>query len=140
MRRANLEPGEDFANALRQEKERIREHRGPLCRLTEVGLYSAQLKRYFDLFDRDQFKVYLYEDLVANPVGLLRESFRFLRVDDTFVPDLSARYNVSGIPRSERLQKLFFRGPNSVLSRLWQNTRARNVLALSAATVMARAA
>lgn len=58
------------------------------------------------MFGRDQIGVYLYEDLRADPLSTLRGIFRFLEVDDAFVPGMSVRYNVSGVPRNEAVRVL----------------------------------
>jgi hypothetical protein len=82
---------------------------GVLWHYKQRGLYYAQLRRYFDRFDANQIKVYFYEDFKANSMRLLQDIFRFLGVDETFVPDMSVRYNVSGIPKSKRLYALVSR-------------------------------
>jgi hypothetical protein len=71
------------------------------------GLYARHLKVYFSRFDRAQLAIYLFDDLQADPGGLMRELFRFLEVDDRFVPDTSIRYNASGTPRNRLLRPLF---------------------------------
>ena len=58
-----------------------------------VGFYGAQLARYFDLFDRQQIMIRLYEDLAADPVSLLHDVIAFLDVDPSFAPDISTRHN-----------------------------------------------
>ncbi len=103
-----LEPIEDLGQLVHKE-ETDRRHPWRLQqRYLDVGLYFTYLTRYFDLFDRAQIRVYIYDDLSADPAGVLRDIFRFLRVDDTFVPDLSTQYNVGGVPRS-KVWHLFFR-------------------------------
>lgn len=99
------EPITDFTEALRQEAPRIHDN-WTMGLYIDRGYYYTQLKRYFDKFDRDQIRVYLYEDLQADPVGVMRETFRFLGVDDAFVPDTSIRPNISGMPRSRILHAL----------------------------------
>jgi hypothetical protein len=69
----------------------------------QIGLYHEQLKRYFELFEGDQLKVYLYEDFSSDPYGVLRDIFGFLGVDGTFVPQTPVKYNVSGIPKNRAL-------------------------------------
>ena len=101
--RDGREPIKDFAKALKQEDHRIRDGYAPVWSYRTMGLYFAQLKRYFDTFDRRQVHVYLYEDLKADPVGLTQKIFRVLGVDDSFVPDTTIRYNTSFVPRSRRL-------------------------------------
>lgn len=58
-------------------------------------MYGEQLERYYATFNPDQIKVFLYEDLVQQPVHVLQECYRFLGVDDSFVPDMTIRPNVT---------------------------------------------
>src|SRR5215208_6777123 len=76
-------------------KRRVRGISGPLWYYKQKGFYYAQVKRYFDTFGRDQVGVWLYEDLRNDTIGTLREVFRFLDVDECFVPDASMEYNPS---------------------------------------------
>ena len=118
MVRDSREPLGDFAQALRVEEARIAENWAPVYHYKHRGFYYAQLKRYFDAFDRDRIRVYLYEDLRSDPAGMVQDIFRFLEVDDSFAPDVSARHNVSGIPKSETLQAVYLllRRPNALRS------------------------
>src|SRR5688500_285356 len=59
----------DFAEALRAEEGRIRDNWGPLWHYKRKGFYYAQVRRYLDTFGRDQFRVWLYEDLRAEQIG-----------------------------------------------------------------------
>ncbi len=106
MVRDGREPLTDFAEALREEEARIHDNWEHIWHYKRMGFYHAQLKRYFDTFDRDQIKVYLYGDLKADPVGILQDVYRFLDVDDAFVPDTTLRHNVSGVPKNEALHAL----------------------------------
>ena len=112
MVRSGTEPLTDFAQALREEETGAYQNRS-LQDYVGRGRYYAQLKRYFDAFDRKQLKVYLYEDLTNAPVDTLQDTFRFLGVDDSFVPDVSLRRNVSGYPKYKTLDS-FLRRPSSV--------------------------
>jgi hypothetical protein len=100
MVRDGREPLNDFLEALREEEARINDEWWPDFHYAQVGLYYAQLRRYFDLFERGQIKVYLYEDFKADPRVVLRDIFRFLDVDDTFVPEATIKYNSSGLPKN----------------------------------------
>jgi hypothetical protein len=112
MVRNGSEPLADFAQALRVEesggyqKSKFQDYIGR-------GRYYGQLKRYIDAFGRDQIKVYLYEDLSNAPVDTLQDAFRFLGVDDSFVPDVSLKRNVSGYPKHKTVDKLL-RKPNPI--------------------------
>jgi hypothetical protein len=97
-----------FAEGLAAEPMRRQENWQPLWFYQHRGFYYEQLKRYFDRFDNQQIKVYLYDDLVASTQTVAQDIYRFLDVDDSFVPDLT-RSNVSGIPKRRWLQNLFMK-------------------------------
>ena len=105
MTRRQLEHLSDFAGALREEETRIRGHWSPSWHYKQRGFYCSQLQRYFRLFEPSQVKVWLYEDLNANPVGLVQSICQFLGVDDLFAPNVSTNHNVSGLPKSEILHR-----------------------------------
>lgn len=100
------EPLADFEQALQEEEIRVQNNWRGLWHYKRKGFYYEQLKRYFDLFDKSQIRVYLYEDLNTDPSGTLRDIFHFLGVDESFIPDTSARLNVSGVPRNKALHSL----------------------------------
>jgi hypothetical protein len=60
------------------------------------GKYATNLKKYFDIFKRSQFRIYLFEDLIKKPKWLVRDIFEFLEVDNNFLPDLSKREQIYG--------------------------------------------
>lgn len=93
-----------FHEALAAEEQRIADGWSHHWHYRRRGFYAVQLKRYFDLFRREQLRVFLYEDYVTDPIGFMQDIFRFLDVDDTFVPDMSVRHNESKMPRSRALQ------------------------------------
>jgi hypothetical protein len=103
--RDGQEPLTDFARALQEEETRIRNN-WAFGRYASRGFYHAQLIRYFDAFDRSQIKIYLYEDFRDDPNGVLPDTFRFLGVNEAFVPEMSVRPNVSGVPNNRALHAL----------------------------------
>ena len=109
------EPLIDFALALQAEEQRISQNWEGIWHYTKRGLYSVQLKRYFDVFKPEQIKVYLYEDFKSNPVKILQNIFVFLGVEHTFTPDMSSKYNVSGMPKYPVLNKFMVK-PNALKS------------------------
>jgi hypothetical protein len=108
MVRSGAEPLDDFAQALREEEVGIHKER-TFQDYIGRGLYYNQLKRYFETFPREQVRVYLYEDLSGAPLSTVQDAFRFLEVDDSFVPDVSLRRNVSGHPKYKTLDGLLRR-------------------------------
>jgi hypothetical protein len=101
--RDGYEPITDFAQALAEEEKRINANWEFTWHYKQCGFYYTQLKRYYDRFHQNQIKVYLYEDFNRDSCAVLRDIFRFLGVDETFIPDTSIRYNVSGVPRNKML-------------------------------------
>lgn len=96
----------DFRVALAAEDERVRANWEPMWHYQRMGLYFAQLKRYYDLFDPEQIRVVLYDDFNKRPGDVLRELFGFLEVDDQFEPDTSSRANVSMVPKNATYHRL----------------------------------
>lgn len=98
-----------FEEALAQEESRrLEKKRWPGWHYERVGFYYEQMKRYFDLFDKEQIKIYLYKDLQADSGAVVEDACRFLGVEDTFTPDLTRR-NVSAIPKNMALQNLLIK-------------------------------
>ena len=109
------EPLASFAEALEAEETRMQDKWGSLWYYRQKGFYYAQVRRYFDTYGRDRVGIWLYEDLRDDPVKMLRDVFRFLDVDEGFVPDMAIEHNPSGLPRSRtlylQLRKLTARNP-----------------------------
>jgi hypothetical protein len=103
-----IEPIADFAKALKAEKERIRKNWEWIYHYRNAGFYFRQLKRYTDIFNNRQIKVYLFEDFINNAHGIIRDIFRFLEVDDVFVPDVSRRRMETYKPKSTWLHRSIF--------------------------------
>ncbi|NER98733.1 MAG: sulfotransferase domain-containing protein [Symploca sp. SIO1B1] len=106
--KAGAELNIDFTHALQEEEKRILNNWGFIWRHKTLGFYYPQLKPYFDRFNRNQIRVYLYEDLCNQPVELMQDLFQFLGVDDKFIPDVSSKFNATGIPQNRFLYYLLF--------------------------------
>lgn len=104
--RNGREPLRDFAAALAEEDKRVREGWHPIFHYKTRGFYHAQLSRYADALAEGRLRVYLYDDLRADQFGLMRDLFHFVGVDETFTPDTSTRYNISGVPRNRTVGML----------------------------------
>lgn len=106
----------DFGQALQQEAGRIKQHWSATWHYQQVGLYSEQIKRYFERFDREQIKIYLYEDWQQNPDQILTEICQFLEIDDHFKADMSTKYKMNqkiAIPKSKTVYN-FLTQPNLI--------------------------
>ncbi|MBD3252938.1 hypothetical protein GF386_04355 [Candidatus Pacearchaeota archaeon] len=70
--------------------------------------YYKQLKPYFDLFPRKNIKIIFFEDIQKNPKKSIKETYRFLGVDENFVPpSLYKRVNVSRETTHGPLEKFY---------------------------------
>jgi hypothetical protein len=98
-RMADREPIADFETAFDKEGERKAEQWSPLYHYKDKGYYAKQLERYFTLFPKENIKVLLFEDLVKNPIKATQEVFKFLNIDNSFIPDTTKKVNVSGTPK-----------------------------------------
>ena len=79
--------------------------------MIENGMYGKQLQYYFSLFPREKFHIMFYEDVVADPALLIKNLYKFLGIDDTFVPPTLHRgVNETGAKKIKypRLMKLIY--------------------------------
>jgi len=110
-----------FAEALEAEESRKQANWAPAWQYKSRGFYHRELSPYYTLFDPEQIRVYLFEDLISDPIGLMQEIFRFVGADATFTPDTKVRYNMTGVPRSRILHSLCKRfleaSPDSALKK-----------------------
>lgn len=102
-KRENEEPCRDLLQAIQDKDTRIR---NGWDEYIKPGFYWQHLSRFLEKFSPAQLKIYLYEELNFETLRVVRELYRFLGVDESFVPNISARYNVSGIPRKPLLHAL----------------------------------
>ena len=65
-----------------------------------ANLYADHLRRWYDLFPREQIHAIVFDDFAAKPVDTMREIFRFLEVDPDVPVDVSTKHNRSMAPRS----------------------------------------
>jgi hypothetical protein len=77
----------------------------------EFGMYYEQVKRYFDIFGREQVKVIIFEEFVQHPVQTVNEVLAFLGVNYKVTTTIRGHYNPDSVPRSplSRLVFAFFR-------------------------------
>jgi hypothetical protein len=84
-----IEPHQTFEKALTSDPKRVNDA------YINLGFYSRALDAYDRRFSREQIRIYFYEDLVSSPASMLRDMFRFLGVDENYLPRVKERYNVS---------------------------------------------
>ncbi|HSJ45321.1 MAG TPA: sulfotransferase [Euzebyales bacterium] len=71
-----------------------------------IGRYHEHLSRYFAAHRRTDIHIYLFDDLRAQPSAVVQAIYRFLGVDDGFIPDLDTPHNVGGVPASMTFERV----------------------------------
>lgn len=105
LARENRLPSENFSDCL--DRNSIWWKRNDLIK---EGFYYQNLHKYFELFPRENIRVYLYEELQNTPIKVMEDIYTFLGVDPTFQPDVSVRYNESGFVKNKLLNKIYGQG------------------------------
>lgn len=85
----------NFRQALDAEEERLAQNWEHFWALKGLSLYAEQIRRYLDLFPREQLGIWLYEDLRKDPRRVYQEICRFLDIDPNIQVEFS-RENNSG--------------------------------------------
>lgn len=73
----------------------------------ELGFYYEQVKRYLDLFGKEQVKIYLQEDLRSNTEGVILDLYDFLGIDKSFMPNVEREHNAFSMPKNRLIHKLY---------------------------------
>jgi len=68
------------------------------------SLYYNHVKYYLDLFGKGRLKILLFDDLGKDAISVMRETYRYLEVDDTFSPNVSTRHNTGTIKKAKGIQ------------------------------------
>ncbi len=72
--------------------------------LIKRSRYGTQLAHYFELFERDQFHIAIFDNLAANPQAFAKDIFDFLGVEALPLPGkLEGKVLPAGVPRSTAL-------------------------------------
>lgn len=74
----------------------------------ELGLYYEQVKRYLDIFPRNNVKIYLYDDLLKNKNLLFKDLCEFLGIK-SYEFDSGNKHNRSLNPRFKNINKFLYR-------------------------------
>ena len=95
-----------LAEAIAAEPERIKQNWGYDWHYMAVSSYFSQIDHYLHFFAPEQLKIIIYEELLQQPLTIIQEVYRYLEVDDTFVPDISKNKNQGSFPKSFLLHRL----------------------------------
>lgn len=99
-----------FEEAIKKDKERQKGDYETRSRFTYIdhGFYFKQLQAFQKFFSIKQLQIVLFDDLKAEPLKSVQQTFQFLGVDPDFEPDLRI-LKKGGVARSSRLFALMNR-------------------------------
>ncbi|MEA2828074.1 MAG: hypothetical protein QOG43_2513 [Actinomycetota bacterium] len=104
--RDGRETAGSFAEGLAAEDARVAQGWEYIWHYRRQSLYVPQVRALISAFGADRVKLFRHEDFVSDPLAVAREAFSFLGVDPEYRPNIGARPNVSGMPRSPRFHSL----------------------------------
>ena len=88
----------DFADALKADQSVINPSWGKNSMYIQTGMYTDQVRRFYNIFDENQLMIVLYDELKDNTLSTVQKIYRFLEIDETFTPDLTKKYNAYSLP------------------------------------------
>ena len=101
------------------------------------GLYHRQIAKFLEFFPREQCRIWIYEELMAQPDVFFAEFCRFIGVDDGFRPkSLTQRIGETKV-LDPRMGSLFYRVGSPIINHplvlpawrfLRRNTRIKEIL------------
>ncbi|MBC8047525.1 MAG: sulfotransferase domain-containing protein [Fimbriimonadaceae bacterium] len=89
----------DFYKALQQDFHHKPKVWGNAHLYVEIGQYYEQVKRYLDVFGKENVKIIFTEDMKESPQQVIKGLYEFIGVDSNFNPDTSKNYNEVFTPR-----------------------------------------
>lgn len=97
-----------FDEALQAEEDRMNNDDLKIrseCTYLNHGFYAYQIQRFLKYFKRDQLLILLYDDLKSQPEQSIFKAFKFLSIDENFIPDFK-QHNKTGTVKYKFLQKM----------------------------------
>ena len=65
------------------------------------GMYYENVKRYLDIFDKNQVKIIIFEEFIRNTEKSLQSLFDFLNIDLSIPENVDQVYNQFALPRNQ---------------------------------------
>jgi len=109
LRAQGYEPLDEFLAAVEDEPRRVRAGWFHMWHYLGMSHYADSVECLVRALGRDQIGIWFYDELVAEPSRTIDEVLRFLGADpDKLPPGALWETNVSGTPRSRRLQSFYW--------------------------------
>ena len=73
----------------------------------QLGEYFGQVKRYFDVFAKENILIIDYDDFTQNLKHSVEKTYKFLGVDSTFEAQINKRHNIYKTPRNKMFRVIY---------------------------------
>lgn len=123
-RREGTEPLSSFSEVLEEEPRRRKQGGGHLY--LWHSRYYSHLQRYFKHFDREQVRIYLFEDFKKDEGGVLNDILEYLSLNKKFNFDTGYVHNKGGLPISGYVHRIM-RSKNNRLKKLVKSITPKRV-------------
>ena len=93
----------DFIHEIQQDNQKEIRGWGANHQYLYIGKYHKQIKRYLDIFPREQVLICWYDEYRRQPEKVLNSICNFLEVRSDFVPNTNEKLNTAGVPKYGKL-------------------------------------
>jgi hypothetical protein len=97
---------QDFIQEIEADDQQAVKGWGANHQYLSIGLYYEQVKRYLDVFPKEQILICWYDEYKKDADKVVKTLFRFLEVDENFKVDTSTKLNEAGVPKFRQLNYL----------------------------------
>ena len=73
----------------------------------ELGYYFQQVKRYLDVFGKENVGVYIFDDLTTNPQNILNQVYILLEIEKIELSGINKRHNAYMNPKNSLISHLY---------------------------------
>lgn len=70
------------------------------------GRYYEGVKHFLETFGAEQVKIFLYDELRQDSVGLMRQIYEFIGVDPSFEADTGKKQQTAQVPKNQSIHQL----------------------------------
>ena len=91
------DPNQSFSDVIRDETSSLGRD------IIQQGKYVDHLRRYAEVFDRDQMHVVFHRSMRERPQEIMRGLYEFLDIDPAYSPDTNSQHNVTRYPSSRKM-------------------------------------
>ena len=104
----DVRENQTFEEALKLEESRIKNNYSFIWRYKQVGLYSNQVKRYLEIFGKNNVKIIIFGDFMKNTDLILKEIYNFLEISDEGNIGYKKIHNKSGKPKVKWINEILY--------------------------------